>query len=82
MARRATSLLLGIAFAPPPRAKARWVVDALRIAIGEGGLAPGSQMPSTRDLAEQWSISRGLVSAAYQERQAEGLLEARRGSST
>jgi GntR family transcriptional regulator / MocR family aminotransferase len=82
MARRATSLPLGIAFAPPQRAKTRWVVDALRIAIREGRLSPGSQMPSTRDLAEQWAISRGLVSAAYEELSAEGLLEARRGSGT
>lgn len=58
------------------------MVEALRIALREGRLDPGSQMPSSRDLAVQWGISRGLVSAAYEELQTEGFLVSRPGSGT
>ncbi|MCJ2060370.1 PLP-dependent aminotransferase family protein [Methylobacterium sp. J-048] len=82
MARRTRTLPLGMPVAPPERAKARWVVEALRVAIREGRVVPGSRVPSTRDLAGQWGVSRGLVSAAYEELQGEGLLESAPGSGT
>ena len=82
MARRTKTLPLGMPMGPPVRAKARWVVEALRIAIRENRVSSGSRMPSTRDLAEQWGVGRGLVSAAYEELQVEGLLESLPGSGT
>ncbi|WP_242578568.1 PLP-dependent aminotransferase family protein [Streptomyces sp. MST-110588] len=55
---------------------------ALRTAIRERRLAPGSPLPSTRALAQQLRFSRGTVSAAYDQLAAEGYLTARQGSVT
>ncbi|GII62933.1 GntR family transcriptional regulator [Sphaerisporangium krabiense] len=55
---------------------------ALRAAIREGRLAPGSRLPSTRALAAEAGLSRNTVGAAYDQLIAEGYLTARRGSGT
>ncbi|MGV9777543.1 MocR-like pyridoxine biosynthesis transcription factor PdxR [Streptosporangium sp. NPDC003464] len=55
---------------------------ALRDAVRAGRLAPQARMPSTRKLATQLGLSRGTVSAAYDQLIAEGYLTARRGSGT
>jgi GntR family transcriptional regulator / MocR family aminotransferase len=54
----------------------------LREAIQSGRLAPGSILPSTRVLASELGVSRGLVVNAYEQLVAEGYLDARRGSAT
>ncbi|MFC3539079.1 MocR-like pyridoxine biosynthesis transcription factor PdxR [Couchioplanes azureus] len=58
------------------------VVGALRKAIGQGRLAPGTRLPSTRDLAADLGVSRGVVVGAYEQLVAEGRLVTRRGSGT
>jgi GntR family transcriptional regulator/MocR family aminotransferase len=55
---------------------------ALRDAVQTGRLAPGARLPSTRALATELGLSRGTVSAAYDQLVAEGYLMARRGSGT
>ncbi|MFE0799408.1 PLP-dependent aminotransferase family protein [Streptomyces sp. NPDC058812] len=55
---------------------------ALRDAVRDGRLAPGSQLPATRRLAGQLGISRGTAKAAYDQLVAEGYLTARQGSGT
>jgi len=55
---------------------------ALRAAIAEGRLAPGSRLPSSRELAADLRVSRGVVVAAYEQLAAEGRLLTRRGSGT
>ncbi len=55
---------------------------ALRQAIVQGRLAAGARLPSTRDLAADLGLSRGLVVAAYEQLVAEGRLVGRRGSGT
>jgi GntR family transcriptional regulator / MocR family aminotransferase len=55
---------------------------ALRGAIVQGRLAPGTRLPSTRDLAADLGLSRGLVVGAYEQLVAEGRLVGRRGSGT
>ena len=55
---------------------------ALREAVRSGRLAPGARLPATRALAGQLSLSRGTVSAAYDQLVAEGYLLARHGSGT
>ncbi|WP_433245992.1 PLP-dependent aminotransferase family protein [Streptosporangium sp. CA-135522] len=55
---------------------------ALRDAIRAGRLAPQARMPSTRRLAVELGLSRGTVTAAYDQLIAEGYLTARRGSGT
>ncbi|RSN07441.1 GntR family transcriptional regulator [Nonomuraea sp. WAC 01424] len=54
----------------------------LRRAMMGGALAPGERLPSTRALADQLSVSRTVVTEAYQQLYAEGWLEGRHGSGT
>jgi GntR family transcriptional regulator / MocR family aminotransferase len=72
-------LLLALA----PRGPRREALEtALRSAIREGRLAPGSRLPSTRALALDLGIARGTVVEAYAQLVAEGYLGARRGAGT
>ncbi len=56
--------------------------ERLRIAVRTGTLAPGTALPSTRLLATDLGISRGVAVEAYAQLVAEGYLEARGGSAT
>jgi GntR family transcriptional regulator / MocR family aminotransferase len=58
------------------------VIRELRAAVQAGRLAPGSPLPSTRALAADLGLSRGLVVEAYEQLVAEGYLSAQRGSAT
>ena len=60
----------------------RQLEGALRVAIRSGRLPPGSVLPPSRDLAEQLSVSRGVVVDSYAQLATEGYLSARRGSGT
>lgn len=63
----------------------RWtihLVDHLRGAIRTGALRPGVRLPSTRSLAADLGVSRGVVLAVYDQLKAEGYLIARAGSGT
>jgi GntR family transcriptional regulator/MocR family aminotransferase len=55
---------------------------ALRDAIRSGRLVAGERLPSSRRLAQELGISRGLVLECYSQLQAEGYLRARGGSAT
>jgi GntR family transcriptional regulator / MocR family aminotransferase len=54
----------------------------LRDAIRDGRLLPGMAVPSTRALARELGVSRGVVSEAYAQLVAEGWLVARQGAPT
>ena len=54
----------------------------LREAVQAGRLLPGTALPSTRILAAQLGVSRGMVVEAYAQLVAEGYLSARQGAST
>ncbi len=56
------------------------VEKQLRDAIRGGTLRPGSEVPSTRDLARDLGISRPLVMEAYAQLAAEGYLALRQGA--
>ncbi len=56
------------------------IEDQLRSAIRTGALRPGAQVPSTRDLARQLSISRRVAVEAYAQLAAEGYLSLRQGA--
>jgi GntR family transcriptional regulator/MocR family aminotransferase len=56
--------------------------QALRTAVRDGRLAPGSRLPSTRRLAAEVGVARGTAKAAYDQLVAEGYLDARQGSGT
>ena len=54
----------------------------LREAIRSGRLAAGERLPSSRAMAAELGISRGLVLECYSQLQAEGFLTSRGGSAT
>ena len=62
-----------------PRPIGRQIVDAVRMKIATGELAPGDQLPSVRGLAQQLGINPNTVAKAYAELTAEGWLESRQG---
>jgi GntR family transcriptional regulator/MocR family aminotransferase len=58
------------------------LIDALRDAIAGGRLAPGTRLPSSRALATDLKLSRGVVVEAYEQLVAEGRLLSRQGAGT
>jgi GntR family transcriptional regulator / MocR family aminotransferase len=54
----------------------------LRDAIRDGRLRPGERLPSSRELARELGVSRGLVQECYRQLLAEGYLDSRVGSAT
>src|SRR3954454_4242833 len=53
---------------------------SIREGVRSGRLAAESQLPSTRGLAAELGVSRGVVSEAYSQLAAEGYLLARQGA--
>ncbi|MFB8757806.1 MocR-like pyridoxine biosynthesis transcription factor PdxR [Streptomyces nigra] len=70
------------AVAAPPRARGQSLREALREAVRSGRLAPGTRLPSSRDLAADLGVSRGLITEAYEQLTAEGYLRSGRGAGT
>jgi len=58
------------------------LAEALRTAIQDGRLAPGTGLPPYRSLAADLGVARNTVAATYSELVAEGWLTARQGSGT
>jgi GntR family transcriptional regulator / MocR family aminotransferase len=63
-----------------PKYLARQLEDQLRGAIQEGRLVAGSDLPSSRVLAEDLGVSRGVVGRAFGQLAAEGYLEVKQGA--
>ena len=60
----------------------RQLERALRSAVRDGRLGPAGTLPSTRALASQLGVSRGIVVEAYEQLVAEGYLASRGGGAT
>lgn len=60
----------------------RQFYNAIREAILQGRLAPGVRLPSSRDMADLFDVSRNTVVNAFEQLMAEGYVEARVGSGT
>ncbi|MFC9972753.1 PLP-dependent aminotransferase family protein [Spirillospora sp. NPDC127200] len=58
------------------------IAAGFRGAVRSGRLAAGTRLPSSRDLARDLEVSRGVVVTAYEQLIAEGFLTARRGDGT
>lgn len=56
------------------------ISDEIRRQIREGSLAPGARIPTERELAEQFGVSRPTVIRALNDLAGEGLIERRVGS--
>ncbi|HEX8712779.1 MAG TPA: PLP-dependent aminotransferase family protein [Terracidiphilus sp.] len=59
-----------------------WLYGELRSAILDGRLAPGARLPSSRDFARQYELSRGTVVSVVERLQAEGYVSSRVGFGT
>jgi len=60
----------------------RRLEDEIRGGVRAGRLPPGTALPSSRALAAQLGVSRGVVVEAYAQLAAEGYLRARQGAGT
>jgi len=69
-----TETFQDLSLAPPQSQQElwRWLYLELRLGILDGRLKPGSRLPSTRSLAQQYGLSRGTVVVAFEQLQAEG----------
>ena len=65
-----------------PRGLRAQVEGGLRTAIRSGRLAPGTRLPSSRALAADLDVTRGVVVDAYAQLTAEGYLRSVQGSGT
>ena len=74
-------LLLQVGGVPGTNLPTR-VAAAVRDAVQAGRLCPGSRLPSSRSLAADLGVSRGVVVAAYAQLVEEGVLSTRAGSGT
>ncbi|WP_405911788.1 PLP-dependent aminotransferase family protein [Streptomyces sp. NBC_00963] len=77
----AWELLLPVT-AAPSRRRGRELQEALRAAVRAGRLPAGTRLPSSRALAADLGVSRGLVTEAYEQLTAEGYLRTGRGAGT
>ncbi|MBD0712052.1 hypothetical protein BU197_28020 [Streptomyces sp. CBMA291] len=82
--RAAHGLDLLVDIGPPGRRGSRRqaVEDALRAAVQQGRLPPGTRLPASRELAADLGLARGTVSQAYEQLIAEGWLTARTRAGT
>jgi GntR family transcriptional regulator len=55
------------------------LIDQVRRLVASGQLAPGSELPSVRDMAQEHTVHPMTISKAYSLLETEGLLERRRG---
>ena len=73
--------MLGIALDRSlPRSLGSQLCDALRALVLSGTLGGGARLPSTRELARELGISRTLVLEAFEQLEAEGYIEGRKGA--
>lgn len=56
------------------------IAESLRTRINAGEFVPGETIPSGRDLAEQWSVSRATAIKAVDVLRSDGVVEAKQGT--
>src|SRR6266508_1054995 len=71
----------GMAFGPRSSGEAKYhqVADRIRAAIQSGELRPGQALPTEKQLAAQYGVSRPTVRSALATLRAEGLIDAQQG---
>jgi len=80
--RRRASWLPGSLSDQPGRTLRQQLSEAMKQSIRAGLLPAGSRVPSSRSLAGDLGVSRGVVADAYAQLVAEGFLVGRAGSGT
>ena len=80
---RSASILLPVALETKSEVRLhRQVYRELARLILAGRLAPGSRLPSSRDLARELGVARNTILSALDQLASEGYVEGRRGSGT
>jgi GntR family transcriptional regulator/MocR family aminotransferase len=82
MAKKSSTLPLNLKGPKPRMPIYRWLYEELRSEILAGRLHPGARLPATRDLAEQYGISRPTIVTAFEQLRSEGYVEGKVGSGT
>ncbi len=60
----------------------RQVIDQVLLAVGDGRLAPGAQLPTVRQLAVDLSVNLNTVAKAYREMEIRGIVDTQQGTGT
>jgi GntR family transcriptional regulator / MocR family aminotransferase len=82
MAKETTTFGLALPPRSPGLPAYRWLYSSLRAEILDGRLRPGTRLPSTRDLARQYSLARGTIVNAFEQLKSEGYIDGNVGSGT
>jgi GntR family transcriptional regulator/MocR family aminotransferase len=82
MAKRTTAYELTLPSRDAGTPAYRWLCEALRSEILDGRLRRGVRLPGTRDLGQQYRLSRGTIVNAFEQLKSEGYIEGSVGSGT
>ena len=82
MPKAVSSFELTLKSRPRHQTLTNWLYGELRSAILDGRLAAGARLPSSRDFASQYELSRGTVVSVLERLQAEGYVTSRVGFGT
>jgi len=82
MPKRASSFPVALPHSRGESPAYRWLYSAIRTQILKGQLRPGTRLPSSRELAKSYGLSRGTIVAAFEQLKFEGYLEGIVGSGT
>ena len=77
-----TSLELALDSRKDHQTLSTWLYGALCNAILDGRLRPGTRLPATRDFADQYGVSRGIVVNVFEQLKSDGYLSCRVGAGT
>lgn len=60
----------------------RQIIDQVLLAVADGRLGPGAQLPTVRQLAVDLSVNLNTVSKAYREMEIRGIVDTQQGTGT
>jgi GntR family transcriptional regulator len=60
----------------------RQVIDQVLLAVADGRLKPGSQLPTVRQLAVDLSVNLNTIAKAYREMEIRGIVQTQQGTGT
>ena len=60
----------------------RQIIDQVLLAVGDGRLKPGEQLPTVRQLAVDLSVNLNTLAKAYREMEIRGIVQTQQGTGT
>src|SRR5512142_1030112 len=60
----------------------RQIIDQVLLAVADGRLAPGVQLPTVRQLAVDLAVNLNTIARAYREMEIRGIVETQQGTGT